>query len=409
MPIQPFTRRRILTLFPALAAMSRTPLFAQHIFNRKRKPQPVIQPLVYIGTDTLNSGARGIYLARFNPTTGQLSAPALAAETVRPSYLAAASVGKMKMLYAANEGKDEPSSGISAFTVNPATGALLFVNKVPASGPGPCYVSVDADGGSAFCANYAGSSIASFKLQPNGALSDSIEHISFKQKGFGHQGPNTARQDAPHPHSATLSPDNRFLVVCDLGNDSIDTFFIHPDTAKLGPPQLNPSRIPGTGPRHVAFHPNQRWVYGIDELSNKIDHFLWNATHGTSTTGPVALLTNTGNSVSTLDPGFHGPNTAAEIAISPDGDYILASNRGENSLVVFRIDAVTGAPSLVQRISCGGKTPRQFTLDETGRWLLCGNQDSGSITVFARNESTGQLNGPVQTIPIEMPQMVLFA
>jgi 6-phosphogluconolactonase len=291
MPIQPFTRRRILTLFPALAAMSRTPLFAQHIFNRKRKPQPVIQPLVYIGTDTLNSGARGIYLARFNPTTGQLSAPALAAETVRPSYLAAASVGKMKMLYAANEGKDEPSSGISAFTVNPATGALLFVNKVPASGPGPCYVSVDADGGSAFCANYAGSSIASFKLQPNGALSDSIEHISFKQKGFGHQ----------------------------------------------------------------------------------------------------------------------GPNTAAEIAISPDGDYILASNRGENSLVVFRIDAVTGAPSLVQRISCGGKTPRQFTLDETGRWLLCGNQDSGSITVFARNESTGQLNGPVQTIPIEMPQMVLFA
>jgi 6-phosphogluconolactonase len=270
-------------------------------------------------------------------------------------------------------------------------------------------VSVDATGHNAFCANYAGSSIASFRMHPDGSLSEPVAKINFKQPAFGHHGPNAARQDAPHPHSATISPDNRFLVVNDLGNDSIDTFFIHADTAELGPPQLNPSRVPGTGPRHIAFHPNQRWAYGIDELANRIDHFLWNTTHTQGSTDPVALLTNAGNAVSTLDPGFHGPNTAAEIALSPDGDYMICSNRGENSLVVFHIDEVTGAPAFVQRISCGGKTPRQFTLDPTGRWLLCGNQDSNTITVFSRDEGTGRLTGPTQTVAVDMPQMVLFA
>ncbi len=397
-------------MIPVAAALVRSPLAAQNLFSRKKKAPPApAQALVYIGTDTLNSAAKGIYLARFNPKTGQLTAPALAAETVRPSFLASAHAGNRPMLYAANEGHDEPSSGLSAFVIEPASGALRLLNKVSAGGSGPCYVSVDATAHAAFCANYAGSSIASFRVHSDGSLSDPVARINFKQPAFGHHGPNAARQDAPHPHSATISPDNRFLVVNDLGNDSIDTFFIDAETAQLGPPQLNPSRVPGTGPRHIVFHPNERWAYGIDELSNKIDHYLWNTTHPTRSVEPVALLTNAGNSVSTLDAGFHGQNTAAEIALSPDGNFILCSNRGENSLVVFRIDEVTGAPAFVQRVSCGGKTPRQFTLDPTGRWLLCGNQDSSTVTVFSRDENTGHLTGPTQTVPVDMPQMVLFA
>ncbi len=364
------------------------------------------EALVYIGTDTINSPAKGIYLARFNPATGQLSNPTLAAETVRPSFLASAQAGKRQMLYAANEGQDEKTSGISSFLIDPATGALNSLNKVSAGGSGPCYVSVNVIGTAAFCANYMGSSIASFRVQLDGSLSEPVAHISFKQTAFGHHGPNAARQDAPHPHSATLSPDDRFLVVCDLGNDNIVTFPIHPGDATLGAAQLSPSRVPGSGPRHIAFHPNARWVYGINELSSTIQHYLWNTTHASA---PVALLTEADAAVSTLDAGFHGANTAAEIALSPEGDFLICSNRGENSLVVFHIDAATGAPAFVQRISCGGKTPRQFTLDPTGRWLLCGNQDSGSITVFSRNEATGHLTGPVQTLPVEMPQMILFA
>ena len=197
-------------------------------------------------------------------------------------------------------------------------------------------------------------------------------------------------------------------MVNDLGNDDIVIFPIHTDTAHLGTPSLNASRVAGSGPRHVAFHPNGRWVYGVDELTSKADQYLWNATHG-GTSEAEALLTNTGNTVSTLDASFHEPNTAAEIVVTPDGDSIIVSNRGENSLVVFNLDAVSGAPKFLQRISCGGKAPRQFTLDSTGKWLLCGNQDSGSITVFARDENSNRLSGPVQTIAIEAPQMILFA
>jgi 6-phosphogluconolactonase len=364
------------------------------------------QPLVYIGTDTINSPSKGIYLARFNPSTGQLSSPTLAAETVRPSFLASAHVGKRQILYAANEGQNEATSGISSFLIDPATGALSPLNKVSAGGAGPCYVSVNATGSAAFCADYAGSAVASFQIKTDGSLSDPVSRLDFRQPAFGHHGPNTARQDASHPHSATVSPDNRFLVVNDLGNDDIVTLYINPETAKLGPPQLNPCRVPGSGPRHIAFHPNQRWAYGINELSSTIQQYLWNTTHAAS---PVALLTEAGPTLSTLDPSFHGPNTAAEIALSPEGDYLICSNRGENSLVVFHIEPVTGAPAFVQRVSCGGKTPRQFTLDPTGRWLLCGNQDSGTVTVFSRNEATGHLTGPVQTLPVEMPQMILFA
>lgn len=385
--------------------MAQTP--NRSAFGRKRKQQPAqAQPFVYIGTDTINSPAKGIYLARFDPATGQLGNPSLVAETIRPSFLAAAHVGKRQMLYAANEGQDEHSSGISSFLIDPSSGALNLVNKVSAAGSGPCYVSVDGTGSAAFCADYAGSTVASFQIKPDGTLSDPVSRIDFHQPAFGHHGPNSARQDASHPHSATVSPDSRFLVVNDLGNDNIVTFYIHPDTAVLGPPQLNGCRVPGSGPRHIAFHSNARWVYGINELSSTIQHYLWNATHAAV---PVALLTEAGPAISTLDPGFHSPNTAAEIVISPEGDYLICSNRGENSLVVFHIDPVSGAPTLVQRVSCGGKSPRQFTLDPSGRWLLCGNQDSASITVFARNEATGHLTGPVQTLPVQMPQMILFA
>ncbi len=380
---------------------------AQNLFTRKHKPKPApAQPIVFIGADTINSPAKGIYLTRFNPATGQLASPTLAAETVRPSFLATASVGKRQILYAANEGQDEKTSGISSFLIDPATGSLTPLNKVSAGGAGPCYVSVNATGSAGFCADYAGSAVASFQIKPDGTLSEPVSRLDFRQPAFGHHGPNSARQDASHPHSANVSPDNRFLVVNDLGNDNIVTFYIHPETAKLGPPQLNPCRVPGSGPRHIAFHPNGRWAYGINELSSTVQQYLWNTTHAAA---PVALLTEAGPTVSTLDPSFHGPNTAAEIALSPEGDFLICSNRGENSLVVFHIEPVTGAPSFVQRISCGGKTPRQFTLDPSGRWLLCGNQDSGTITVFSRNEATGHLIGPLQTLPVEMPQMILFA
>jgi len=393
---------------PAIAGFWHYSLFAQSInpFKRKIKNVPTQTQPVYIGSVTGKPG-EGIYLAYFNPTTGQLTDPTLAAEAHNPSYLTLARLGSRHVLYAANEG-DEHSSGVSSYLIDPKTSALTGLNKVPC-GTGPCYVSVNASASAAFCANYMGSSVNSFQVKTDGSLSPMVEQLNFKLAEFGHHGPNAARQDASHPHSASISPDNRFLIVNDLGNDNIVTLSIHPDTAKLGPPRLNECKRKGSGPRHLTFHPNKRWAYGVNELTSTVQHYLWNTTDGIAGSGPLALLTWAGDEVSTLAAGFHGMNTAAEILVSPDGQYMVVSNRGENSLVVFKIDTTSGALSFVQRVPCGGKIPRQFTLDSTGNWLLCGNSGSDSITVFAREQASGKLSGPVQTLAINGPQMILFA
>ncbi len=400
------SRRSFLALLPSAAVASR--LNAQTFFPQRHHPKaaPTAQ-FVYFGTGTTRTGAKGIYLSRFDAVKGQFTQPVLAAESLRPTWLALNRASNRRILYAVNEG-DAKTSAVSSFAVDPATAALRLIGQVPSGGAGPCSLGLDATDRFAYAANYEGGTVSAFHVLPDGTLSQPLQIVDLHVRPFGPHGPNAARQDGPHPHSTTISPDNRFLIVNDLGLDTIAIFPIHPDTGRLGPPSLTPNRIPGSGPRHLAFHPNGRWAYGIDELANRIDGYLWNTTHAVGSAEPQAFLTDMAKSVATLDPGFHGVDTAAEIAVSPNGYYLYASNRGENSLVVYAIDQLSGTLKLVQRISCGGKGPRHFTLDPSGKWLICGNQDSASVTVFARNESTGQLSGPVQTLPLESPVFTLF-
>lgn len=401
------TRRQLLALLPAAAL----PLHAQvKIFTRKPKP-PAPKPLVYFGTDTTRPAAKGIYQSQFDTAKGQFTAPVLAASCVRPSFMALNRrvMGKnvRTFLYAIDAGTAQ-TSGVTSFEVNPTTGALSQIGQTGSGGEGPCYIAVEAEGRSAYVADYNGGSIATYLVKPDGSLSEPVDRVDFHTPRFGHHGPIAARQDATHPHTAMLSPDNRFLIVSDLGNDDIVIFPVNPATAKLGAPNVIAARLPGTGPRHLAFHPNGRWVYGIDELANRVDQYLWNSTRGSSLAEPVAILTDTDRSVSTLDAGFQGTSTAAEIVVTADGNFVYGSNRGEDTLVVFAVDATNGNLTFVQRVSCGGKTPRHFTLDPSGKWLICGNQDSASVTVFAVNTGNGKLSGPVQTLPIESPMYTLF-
>jgi 6-phosphogluconolactonase len=418
------SRRRLVALLAAVPLDRSLPAAAQWSLSHRR-PAPSAQPFVYIGTDTARTGARGIYVCRFDTAKGQLTTPVLAAPTLRPAFLADNRLAlkapapsrrqalralgqtppapERHLLYATNEG-DAKTSGVSTFAIDPATGALRFLSQVSAGGDGPCFIDVDATGRSAYVANYAGGTIASYRVLPDGTLSDPGDRVDFHHAPFGAHGPHK-NQNGPHPHSSMISPDNRFLVVNDLGLDIIALFPIDPATAHLGKPQIFRLPTPGSGPRHAAFHPNERWLYGIDELSSHLDQYLFTSTHGPDA---QAILTNAGHSVSTVDPGFHGTNAAAELAIASTGDFLYASNRGENTLVVFAIDPGSGALSLRQRIACGGSTPRQFTLDPTERWLVCGNQDSASLTVFARDPGTGRLTGPGQTVALESPMYTLF-
>ncbi len=402
-----FTRRRFLLHLPAFAALPRLALSQSLVSPFHKKPVPPPPTFVYFGTDTAKGISRGIYLSRFNATTGQLTAPSLVAGTLRPSYLAISSpIAGHRRIYAVNAVADA-SATVTSYLMEPATGGLKQINQVTSAGAGPCYISLDATGEAAYVANYVGSTIATYRVLSSGALSEPVVRIDYKDPKFGKRGPNAARQDVPHPHSVHLSPDNRFLLVNDLGSDEISVYPVDPATAGLGLPSLTNGR-PGSGPRHIAFHPNGRWVYSINELDSTIDHFLWTTT--SSRTEPQGLLVNTGVHVKTSAADFPAAkNTAAELAISPDGNFLYASNRGEDTLVVFSIASADGALNLVQRISCGGKTPRHFTLDSTGRWLLCGNQDSASVTVFRRDGGTGHLGGPTQTIALDSVMFTLFA
>jgi 6-phosphogluconolactonase len=408
------TRRRFLGLLPATAAGVRLEAQFGQFARKPHKQQP--PALVYLGTDTAKPGAKGIYSARFDATHGQFSSLALAASCLRPAYLAVNEVaGRSQptqparhLLYAVNEG-DAKTSTVSTYQFDPAGGGLTLLSAVSSGGNGPCYIGVAAGGRSAYVANYSGGTIASYAVLKDGTLSEPVDRVDFhNQAVFGHHGPNKTRQDGPHPHSAMLSPDNRFVIVNDLGNDAIAIFPTDPKTGHLGKPHLFTNVLPGSGPRHLAFHPNGRWAYGINEMASRIDQYLYTDTHAIDGVEAEALLSGAGHSVSTLDPGFHGVNTAAEIAVAPLGDFVYASNRGEDSLVVFAVNADSGNLTFVQRISCGGKTPRHFTLDPTARWIVCGNQDSASVTVFARDLGTGKLTGPVQTLPLESPMFTLF-
>ncbi len=373
---------------------------------RRAKITPVPTYRVYFGTDTQKGGGKGIYRATFNAKTGELTQMELAAETEQPSFLALGPAGAQRMLYAV----DEAGNGVISFRIDSRAGDLHRVGQVGSGTAGPCYVSVDATGHAAFTANYAGGGVSSYKVQGDGTLGGPVDQVNYADGDrFGSNGPMASRQDGPHPHCATISPDNRFLVVCDLGHDRISVFSIDPETAKLATnaPFLFSNNRPGSGPRHVVFHPNQRWVYGVNELDDSIDHYLWTATHGAHA---QALLSVAGPPVKTIAKDFPGDkNTAAEVAISPNGNFLYASNRGENSLVVFSISPDTGALTEIQRITCGGKTPRHFTLDPTGNWLLCGNQDGGGVTVYRRDGGSGRLTGPVGAMPVPAPMFTLFA
>jgi len=361
---------------------------------------------VFLGTD---KGA-GIFRCAWNPQTGQLGTPELAAKADRPDFFAIHP--RLPRLYSVNS-LAGIGAGVSSFHLDAASGALEFADHQSSLGDGPCFVSVDPRGSLAFAANYSGGSFTAYRLGPDGALQAPSGHLDCRNNpACGTQGPVKDRQDASHIHCATVAPDGYFVLACDLGNDSILVFPIHPEplspgaTSPLGTPIRVPTR-PGSGPRHVAFHPNGRWLYVIHEIDCTIELFDWKA----PAPGQATLQRRNGAVVSTLAAGAK-PNgdTASEILTSRDGRFVYACTRGVNSnvLAVYAVDAKTGALTQQQLIPCGGSIPRHIAFDPTERWLLCSNQGDSKVTVFAHDPRTGQLTGPQQTLAADTPMFAQF-
>jgi len=359
--------------------------------------KPKGEYIAYIGTYTEKS-SKGIYAFRFDAATGKLTPLGLAAETVSPSYLAIHP--NHQFLYAVNEVANfegQKAGAVSAFSIDRDTSKLTFLNQVSSRGPGPCHLSLDKTGKNLLVANYEGGSVAVFPVESDGRLRDASAFIQHTGSSV-----NKERQEAPHAHCIFTSPDNRFALAADLGLDKVLVFRFDAAHGTLTP--NNPAfgkTPPGAGPRHIAFHPDGKYVYVINEIQCTLSTFAYDPAHG------ALRLKDT---VSTLAKGYNvtANDSTAEIEVHPSGKFVYGSNRGHDSIAVFAVDPAEGTVNRVEIVSTMGKTPRGFGIDPTGSFLIAANQDSDSLVVFRINQETGRLTPTGQKLEAYTPVSVEF-
>ncbi|MHB8519791.1 MAG: lactonase family protein [Limisphaerales bacterium] len=353
---------------------------------------------VYIGTYT-GAKSKGIYASRLNLATGTLNAPDLVAETASPSYLAIHP--NHRFLYAVNEvgqlaGK--PGGAVSAFSIDPKTGKLAFLNQQTSGGPGPCHLAVDATGSDVLVANYSGGSVELLPIQRDGSLGKPTAFIQ-------HQGSsvNPQRQEGPHAHCAAFDPANRLAFVCDLGLDKVLAYRFDPHRGTLVPNKPPwTSTTPGSGPRHLAFHPGGEYAYVINEIACTLTAFSYDASRGKLVEQQTLSTLPDGE---TVKPNY----SAAEVQVHPSGRFVYGSNRGQDSIVVYAINRRTGKLTHVENQPTQGRTPRGFGVDPTGTYLLAANQDSDTVVVFRIDQKTGRLQPTGNTVEVGAPVCVTFA
>jgi 6-phosphogluconolactonase len=343
--------------------------------------------LLYIATQ--NPDGMGITLAEFDSATGVLSAPKMAIETRDPAHFTLSNDGSH--LYMCNTGTP---GGVSAFAVDRKSGGLRLLNYKESKGRGPSYVSVDGSGKYVLDANYGGGFVEVYSLAKDGSLDQQtafVQHIGSSVN---------PRQSKPFAHWFRTDPSNKFGLVADLGMDEVVVYKFDAKTGKLAPNDPPFTKVAGgMGPRHLAFHPNGKWVYGIAEIANEVMAFNWDGSKGTLTQF---------QSVKTLADGFKDPSTAAEIAVRADGKFLYATNRGEDSIVVYAIDSATGALTLKQRTPSLGKVPRYFTFDPTNKWFIVSNQEGGNVAVFSVDAKTGELAPKGEPVALPKPMALVF-
>jgi 6-phosphogluconolactonase len=359
------------------------------------KESPKNKYLLFIGTYT-EKESKGIYAYRFDASSAELTPLGVAAETINPSFLAIDPT--RRVLYTVNEVqtyKGASSGAVTAFAINHQTGKLLLLNQVPSRGADPCYIAFDKTGKYALVANYTGGSVAVFPVQSDGYIGEASAFVQHEGSSV-----NKERQEGPHAHWIEATPDNRFAIVVDLGLDELLVYRFDAKTGSLTPNNPPYAKLdPGAGPRHIAFHPNGKFAYVVNELQSSITTFTYDGSRGA-----LQKLTT----VTTLPKGFSGSNDAAEIKVHPSGKFLFASNRGHDSIAVFSIDSHTGTLTLVDHFSTQGKTPRNFEIDPTGKLLFVANQDTDNIVVFRINPNNGRLTSNGQILHVPAPVCLKF-
>ncbi len=386
----PVTRRTFLERAAlGTAAVARG---ARHPLSAGRRSADV---RFYVGTFT-RDGGEGIYHGRLDPRTGALAIDGVTRDVVDPSFLAVAPGGRS--LYAVNHVNrlaGEPGGGVSAFALDRRTGALRLLNRERSHGASPCHLTVDPGGRWVLAANYGGGSAAVLPVRADGSLGPAAHVVQHAGAG-----PHPVRQRGPHPHSVTVDAAGRFACVADLGTDRVMVYRLDAERGRLTPAARPWAQArPGAGPRHFAFAPDGRRAYVINELDSTLAAFAYDPATGTL---------REVRAVSTLPAGYDAPNTCADVHVAASGRFVYASNRGHDSIAVFAAGLGLDVLTPVQHVPTGGRTPRNFALDPSGRHLLAANQDSHTITVFAVDPATGQLTATGHAARVPAPVCVRF-
>lgn len=353
------------------------------------------EPLwVFVGTYT-GKKSKGIYRVEFDPATGKLGTPELAAEVTSPSFLAVSPDRKhLFCVCEIDNFKGKKAGGVAGFALDARSGELKPINQESSVGTGPCYLVCDKDGRHVLVANYGGGSAAVLPVSADGKLGAAscfVQHTGT--------GPDKSRQEAPHVHSINLDAGNRFAVVADLGLDKLFVYRYDPAAGKItrnDPPFVE--LAPASGPRHLAFHPNGKFAYANEEMASTLTALSYDAAKG-----EFKVL----NSLSTLPEPTKG-NSTAETVVHPNGKFIYTSNRGHNSIAIFAIDPATGRIKALGHQGEGIKTPRNFNIDPSGKWIIVANQDGDSLIVFAIDPETGMLKPTGQKVEVGSPVCVKF-
>ena len=354
---------------------------------------PSNDTFVYIGSTTTKPGD-GIHVARWNPA-GTLSDLRVAAPMIAPNFLALSANGATRFLFAGGP-TSKYSGALSAFSIQPS-GDLTHINTLTISNFDMVHSAVDHTGRVLISVSYSTGKILSSKIANDGHLSDPVTQIQLT----GH-GPNALRQTSPHAHGICFSPDNKFVLINDLGTDRIMVYKLNTATAELTP-NTTPffTSLPGAGPRHLAFHPNGKWAYSINELDSTLTQMSWDAAAGS-----LKLL----SSIPTLPPGYKiADNRAGEVLIDPNGRFLYSCNRGPaEDLVTYSI-ASDGHLVLITHTPLGGKEARHYALSPESKHLVVARQFSNNVAVLTRNSTTGVLTPTPAAYRVGSPSCILFA
>ena len=349
-------------------------------------PASAAHYIMYVGSYTAGT-SKGIYAWTLDSKDGSLSSLGLMAESSQAAHLWIAPNGKT--LYTVNW---ETAGGVSAYHIDPKTGALSFLNKTSSHGAQPNQVMVDPSGRVAVTVNYTNGSLAAYKLEPDGKLGEAFYVDQHTGK------PLSPKQPGPKQHGIQFSKDNKFMYIADLGLDRVYSY--HFDAAA---PSITPCETPyvnthaGAGPRRVQMSPDGKFLY--------VDH---------ETDSEVGVYTIDGCSLKeiqvtgTVPDEAKAHNTTAELVISADGKFLYVGNRGHDSVSVFAIDRKTGMLTLKENVPSGGKTPRNVRIDPSGDWFFAANENGGNVTEFKVDRKSGHLTPTGVTGEINTPGGIYF-